>query len=309
MVVQLCWWCPQCHKERSSQQTSKTWQFHRSTHQIYHRTPSHRWTPFLDTLTRPTPNSTESTVYRKPIYTDRSLDYNSNCTISAKLSVFHTLMHRAKQVCPTHLNPLQKKWITFTRSYKTTTTQHSSFNKANPKWKPTKSQTHQQEKGARVVIPYIKGLSEQYRHTLAKYKVRGFFKGMSTIKSLLIHPKDPIPDAQKTDIIYHWKCPANNCTAEYIGETNRALKERVSDHRNQTTSAIKNHHDSTKHPKAELKRFHNNRQRQQQPTPSIKRTTSHLYQRSITQQKHWQSQNPFSIQQTSQTFQTTRAST
>ena len=70
-----------------------------------------------------------------------------------------------------------------------------------------------------------------------------------------MHPIDPIPDAQKTDIIYHWKCPANNCTAEYIGETNRTLKERVSDHRNQTTSAIRNHHISRKHPKAELKDF------------------------------------------------------
>ena len=71
--------------------------------------------------------------------------------------------------------------------------------------------------GARVVIPYIKGLNEQYRHTLTKYKVRVFFKGTSTIKSLLMHPKDPIQDSQKTDIIYHWKCPAYNCTAEYIG--------------------------------------------------------------------------------------------
>ena len=77
----------------------------------------------------------------------------------------------------------------------------------------------------------------------------------STIKSLLMHPKDSIPDAQKPDIIYHLKCPANNCTAEYIGETNRCLKERDSDHRNQTTSVIKNHHISTKHPKAELKDF------------------------------------------------------
>ena len=114
--------------------------------------------------------------------------------------------------------------------------------------------------GARVVIPYIKGLIEQYRHTLAKYRVRVFFKGTITITSLLMHPKDPIPDAQKTDITYHWKCPANNCTAEYIGETNRSPKERVSDHRNQTTSAIRNHHISTKHPKAELKRFYNNRE-------------------------------------------------
>ena len=70
-----------------------------------------------------------------------------------------------------------------------------------------------------------------------------------------MHPKDPIPDAQKTDIIYYWKCPAVNCIAEYIGETNRSLKERVSDHRNQTTSAIRNHHISIKHPKAELKDF------------------------------------------------------
>ena len=59
----------------------------------------------------------------------------------------------------------------------------------------------------------------------------------------------------KTDIIYHWKCPTNTCTAEYIGETNRSLKERVLDHRNQTTSTIRNHHISTKHPKAELKDF------------------------------------------------------
>ena len=103
--------------------------------------------------------------------------------------------------------------------------------------------------GTRVVIPYIKGLSEECRHILAKYRVRVFFKGTRTIKSLLMHTKDLIPDAQKIDVICHWKCPADNCTADYIGETNRSLKERVSDHRNQTTSAIRNHHISTKHPK------------------------------------------------------------
>ena len=72
-----------------------------------------------------------------------------------------------------------------------------------------------------------------------------------------MHPKDSISDAQKTDIIYQWKCPANNCPAEYIGDTNRSLKERVSDHRNQITSAIRNLH---KTPKIRTKRFHNNRE-------------------------------------------------
>ena len=109
-----------------------------------------------------------------------------------------------------------------------------------PNKKPNPS-TGEFIEGARV-IPYIKGLSEQYRHTLAKYRVRVFFKGTSTIKSLLMHPKDPIPDALKTDIIYHWKCPANSCTTEHTGETNRYLKERVSDHRNS------NHHCHQKPP-------------------------------------------------------------
>ena len=45
VVVQVCWWCPQCHQKRSSQQTSRAHQFHRSTHQIHHRTPRNRWTP------------------------------------------------------------------------------------------------------------------------------------------------------------------------------------------------------------------------------------------------------------------------
>ena len=57
--------------------------------------------PFLDTLAKHTPNSIESTVYRKPTHTDRYLDYNSNHPISAKLSVIHTLIHRAIQVCST----------------------------------------------------------------------------------------------------------------------------------------------------------------------------------------------------------------
>ena len=73
--------------------------------------------------------------------------------------------------------------------------------------------------------------------------------------SLLMHPKDPIQDSQKTDIIYYWKCPLHTCIAEYIGKTSRSLKERISDQRYQTTSAIRNHHISTKHQQAECKDF------------------------------------------------------
>ena len=66
------------------------------------------------------------------------------------------------------------------------------FQQGNPKQntngKPNPS-TGKFIEGARVVTPYTKGLSEEYRYTLAKYKVRVFFTGTSSIKYLLIHPK------------------------------------------------------------------------------------------------------------------------
>ena len=65
--------------------------------------------------------------------------------------------------------------------------------KANKKPNPS---TVKFIEGARVVIPYIKGLSEQYRHILAKYRV--------SYHQVLTHLSKRFPDAQKTNIIYHW---------------------------------------------------------------------------------------------------------
>ena len=140
---------------------------------------------FLDTLTKPTSNSIESTVYRKCIHTDRYLDYSSNHPISAKLSVTHTVIHRAKQICSTpkflakemdHLHSVLQDNHYLTQFFQKSKPQEKANRKPNPS-------TIKFIEGARVVIPYIKGFSEQYRHILAKYRVRVFFKGTSTIKS------------------------------------------------------------------------------------------------------------------------------
>ena len=88
--------CPQCHQVRSSQQNSRAPQLFRSTFTI--ELLGTDGLPFLDTLIKPTANSIESTVYRKPTHTDRYLDYNSNHPISAKSSVIHTLNLIAKHV-------------------------------------------------------------------------------------------------------------------------------------------------------------------------------------------------------------------
>ena len=100
--------------------------------------------PFLDTLTKPTPNSIESAVYRKSTHKHRVLKTTTLTTPFQQNYLLSTLSSTELNKYVLHLTSLQKKWITFTKSYKTTTTQNSSFNKANLNRKSTKSQTHPQ---------------------------------------------------------------------------------------------------------------------------------------------------------------------
>ena len=118
-------------------------------------------------LTPLNPQSTENHTH-----TDRYLVYNSNHPISAKLYVIHTLIHRAKQVYSTpeflakgmdHLHKVLQDNDCPTQFFQQDKLQQKMNKKPNPS-------TGKFIEGVRFVVPYIKGLSKQYRHTLAKYK-------------------------------------------------------------------------------------------------------------------------------------------
>ena len=85
-------------------------------------------------------------------------------------------------------------------------------------------------------LPYFPGLSESYKKIFKYTPIQVCFKGVNTLKSLLIHPKDKI--STNKDIVYHWECQADGCNSSYIRETFRALGKRVKEHSKSTTSAI-----------------------------------------------------------------------
>ena len=51
---------------------------------------------------------------------------------------------------------------------------------------------------------------------------------INTIRSILVHPKDRTPDANKCGVIYQFSCP--ECPDMYVGETSRSLKTRFKEH-------------------------------------------------------------------------------
>ena len=73
-----------------------------------------------------------------------------------------------------------------------------------------------------------------------------YFKGGSTIKDLLVHPKDKDNILQRSGVIYRYKCGWVDCDEEYIVQSGRTFGERFREHM-RAPSPIIDHHNITRH--------------------------------------------------------------
>ena len=92
-----------------------------------------------------------------------------------------------------------------------------------------------------VVIPYIKGVSEELRRLFKRYEVPMYFKPTNTLRQLLVRPKDKMKKERVVGPVYQISC--EKCPATYIGETERSLKQRFLEHRrpSSVTSEVSRH--------------------------------------------------------------------
>ena len=81
------------------------------------------------------------------------------------------------------------------------------------------------------------------------------FKGINTLKSLLMHPKDKVSTNQKKDLVYHGQCQAHGCKSSYVEETSHSLGERAKEHAKSTKSVIYKHCTDFHHPLPSVTNF------------------------------------------------------
>ena len=109
---------------------------------------------------------------------------------------------------------------------------NTNNNQAQPTNGQESSSTHttgtrsNQNYVGQVVIPYTEGTAEGFKNLCGKYGIQVHFKGNTTIKRLLMKPKDQDPKGKKSGIIYSYQCTNIASNEEYIGETSRTLGER-----------------------------------------------------------------------------------
>ena len=81
-----------------------------------------------------------------------------------------------------------------------------------------------------MILPYVGGLSERMKNICNKHRVQVHYKGVSTIKGLLMAPKDKDHIIMKSGIIYRLKCHRVDCDDEYLWESSGTFGERFKEH-------------------------------------------------------------------------------
>ena len=218
--------------------------------------------PFLDTLVTIQPDNTLSTsVYRKPTHTDQYLHWDSNHHITAKHSVYNTLAHRAKTVSSTQAS-LDKElshiktalhhcqfpnWALNQWEHKFKHPNHTSNTNTNTNSNSNNNQDNSNKFRTTIVVPYIPNTADKFRRLCKGRNIQVHFKGTNTLRTTLVNPKDKDHKTKQTGVIYHYQCPHIQCSSSYIGESGRALGERVKEHL-KAPSPIHQHSATTGHP-------------------------------------------------------------
>ena len=193
--------------------------------------------PFLDALFQVVEDgSLQTSVYRKKTHTNQYLQFTSHHPLTHKLGVVRTLLDRCNSIVSepegrtAEENTIRQAlstcgypaW-TVSKVKKQISLKRDNASAAKPK------KTNKEDKSrGHVVLPYIKGLSENLSRIMRNYHVSTSYKPHTTLRRLLVHPKDKIAKDEKCDVVY--KIPCHNCDKSYIGETGRQFQVRREEH-------------------------------------------------------------------------------
>ena len=207
--------------------------------------------PFLDVLLRHDPDgSILTSVYRKPTHTDRYLDFSSHHPLAHKIAVVRTLHTRAESINSSVLGKDEE-----TKHLRQALTSNG-YPKAVIHRHSMQSNSRTVDRGDAlgpvVTLPYVWGVSEAVRRILTPLGVKVSFRPHTTLRHLLMRPKDRVAERELTGVVY--QVPCAGCPATYVGQTNRRLNQRLSEHRRAVesgeaaTSALAEHAWEAHHP-------------------------------------------------------------
>ena len=180
--------------------------------------------PLLDVLVTCTQQGFSSSVYRKPTFTGKYLNFNSHHPYTVKKEIVRCLQHRAKTIS-SDTDAYQEEMISL---------RHNLHRNNYPEriTSAPKNLDRRVEDNTRklttVCMPYVKGLTERIQKICSPYDIRTVFTSGSTLRSYLFRVK-PLREFNMTkNCVY--SIPSS-CGKIYKSETGRPLKVKLEEHR------------------------------------------------------------------------------
>ena len=187
--------------------------------------------PFLDSLvTRERDGTLKVGVYRKDTHTDRYLPFDSHHPTHVKRGVVRSLVRRAEDVstddCVLKKEMGHLRKVLAANGYPSNLVQPTSNRSEED---ARKNEDDEEDKPiATAIIPYSKGLSEEIRRVLRRFRIKTAFRSGLSLGRLLTKVKDPSPIEDRSGAVYKIKCL---CGDYYIGETGRSTNIRIKEHK------------------------------------------------------------------------------
>ena len=172
--------------------------------------------PMLDTMTiRMSDGSLKCSVYRKPTHTDQYLQFQSHQPMEHNMGVNRTLTHRADTIIS---DPQDKEREIKHLKKVLSVAGYSKWDWQAPgrkKIRPHPRNTDGDRAKGHVTLPYIGGVTEPISRLIRKTGVAAHAKPHTTIRSILVAPKDKDHPQDKCGVVYQLTC--QYCEAKYFG--------------------------------------------------------------------------------------------
>ena len=195
------------------------------------------------------------TRQQKPEFSGKqlTLDFSSNHHIKQKIGISSTFEHRINTLITTEEDK-RKERSHVKKALKRCGHPNWSLNR---KRKKKEEKVEKVERRGKVVLPYVKGISEKMARIFKKYDIETIHKPTTKLKSLLCNKmKDKVEMLDRTGAIYYdWCKKGEGCNErkknDYVGETDRVIRgrqyeHRTVDHKTATRSASINHEEDNK---------------------------------------------------------------
>ncbi|BHF63359.1 Membrane-associated guanylate kinase, WW and PDZ domain-containing protein 3 [Sparganum proliferum] len=159
--------------------------------------------------------------------TEKILHYSSNHPLSHKRSCVRTLFHRIHTHCSTEAEKLRERktlWHLFLANGYPRSFVNKCLYRRHTK---TDGEEKQRPEIFRV-LPYVRNVSEATERMLRPLSVGVGHRPEATIRRLIMQPKDRLPPADTSGVIYRVKCL--DCPANYCGMADKRLRTRMHEH-------------------------------------------------------------------------------